>query len=86
VLERARAVGVPTSATELQHYCRTLFLEARWAARAGLGSEADALLSAASVYAKRQRWQYMAFRTVGRMVGWGFAGQLAEITDRFRPR
>jgi asparagine synthase (glutamine-hydrolysing) len=86
VLERARAAGVPASATELQHYCRTLFLEARWAARAGLGSEADSLLTAASAYARRQRWQYTAFRTAGRTVGWRFAGQLAEITDRFRPR
>jgi asparagine synthase (glutamine-hydrolysing) len=86
VLERARAGGVADGAPELQQYCRTLFLEARWAAQAGLDREADALLSAASRYAQRQRWQYAAFRSAGRIVGWRFAGRLAAMTERYRPR
>jgi asparagine synthase (glutamine-hydrolysing) len=86
VLAYAERAYVPRSAPQVQQYCRTLFLEARWAAKAGLGQEADTLLVTALEYGIEHRWQYTAFRTAGRTVGWRFAGLLAEITDRFRPR
>lgn len=86
VLEKARAANVSDGAPELQQYCRTLFLEARWAAHAGLNEEADALLVAASRFARRHRWQYEAFRSAGHMVGWRVAGRLAALAERVRPR
>lgn len=86
ILESALLAGTNPRSEEMQLYCRTLFLEARWAASAGLGDQADALLVAGYRYATRQRWQYAAFRSVGRIVGWRFAGRLAAMTERFRPR
>ncbi len=84
VLARARAAGVSVREPEFQHFCRTLFLEARWAARAGLGDEARALLSAAASHATQRRWQYATFRAAGRLLGWRFAGLTVAFTERMR--
>jgi len=84
ILDLAKVAGVNAASAEMQAFCRTLFLEARWAAAAGMADEAGALLLAAERNATSRRWQFRLFREAARLVGFRRAGRLANLFESTR--
>jgi asparagine synthase (glutamine-hydrolysing) len=78
VLECAEKAGVRRETDEMQRFCRTLFLEARWAAESGLLDRAGQLLRAARDRATGLRWQYVLFDACAQTLGWKNAARFAR--------
>ncbi len=84
ILKNAARAGVSDGSLEMQRFCRTLFLEARWAAESGLTEHAHRLMNAAHSRAIAGKWQYAAFRAASNVIGWRGAGKLASFSERLR--
>jgi hypothetical protein len=87
ILDHALASGVERSCPELQWFARDLFHLARCCARAGLASEAEALVDAsarAASSAGKGPLDLRVFTRLGRALGWSTAAALAAGLERLR--
>ena len=86
ILRSAQRAGVATSAPEMRHFARELFLLARQCGAAGLGDESQRLFALAreASGADRDRLQFRAYAALAHVAGWRAAGRLSELADRMR--
>jgi hypothetical protein len=95
--ERARAhelihahavrAGIETSAPEMQHFAREIFLLARQCGAAGLAAQSRdlfCLARAASGPGRAGRLDFRLYAAAAAMLGWPLAGRLACASDRLR--
>jgi glycosyltransferase involved in cell wall biosynthesis len=88
LLGHARRAGVSASAPEMQHFSRHLFLTARQLAVADRVEEARECLAWAKEAAGPEQARAADYRTwdfMVRLVGWRWAGRLAQLASRLRP-
>jgi glycosyltransferase involved in cell wall biosynthesis len=87
ILGHARMANIPSSAPELQHFARELFLLARQCGAAGLANESERLFHLAREVSLSHRsvgLDFSLYEVGARAIGWTTMGRLACRLDHLR--
>jgi glycosyltransferase involved in cell wall biosynthesis len=86
LLSSAREAGVPADAPQLAHFARWAFHHARASGALGDSAGADALINIALDASGGDGSDMTFYRTLARVVGWRFLGNLAGAAGRLSGR
>jgi glycosyltransferase involved in cell wall biosynthesis len=84
ILQYARKANIPSSASEMQHFARQLFLLARQCGAVGLSDESKSLFALARDASGKVRgagFDFRIYQLGGRLLGWKAMGKLSCAID-----